>query len=468
MPHKTSLVWFRRALRVTDNRALRTALAASESVVPVFVIDPAILKRPDTGERRVAFLWAGLRALDTELRQRGSALIVRCGEPAQELARLAEETGATALYYGQEYEPAGKARDQRVVEALRNLESVACRDHLLAEPESLATKAGTPYTVFTPYFRLWQEQAFLAPVAAPERIPTPQGIASEPLPESVSVLPAGERAAQEQLQGFARAALRAYDTERDFPALPGTSQLSAYLKLGMLSPRQALGAARQCREQLPVDRRAGVDAWVRQLAWRDFYYQILVHFPHVATGSFKPKFDALAWPNDPTLYAAWERGETGYPIVDAGMRQLAQTGTLHNRVRMIVASFLTKDLLCDWRLGERYFMQQLLDGDQAANNGGWQWAAGTGTDAQPYFRIFNPVSQGEKFDPDAQYVKLWCPELKRVPAKWAHKPWELSRNEQAAVNCVLGKDYPQRIVEHSEQRARALALYKMVAKEDEE
>lgn len=468
MPHKLSLVWFRRALRVADNRALRTALADSESVVPVFVIDPAILKRPDTGERRVAFLWAGLRALDTELRQRGSGLIVRFGEPTQELARLAQETGATALYYSQEYEPAGKARDQRVVEALSNLESVACLDHLLAEPESLATKAGTPYTVFTPYFRLWQEQAFLAPVAAPERIPTPQGIASEPLPESVSVLPAGEQAAQEQLQGFTRAALSAYDTDRDFPALPGTSQLSAYLKLGMLSPRQALGAARQCRGQLPVDRRAGVDGWVRQLAWRDFYYQILVHFPHVATGSFKPKFDALAWPNDPTLYAAWERGETGYPIVDAGMRQLAQTGTLHNRVRMIVASFLTKDLLCDWRLGERYFMQQLLDGDQAANNGGWQWAAGTGTDAQPYFRIFNPVSQGEKFDPDAQYVKLWCPELKRVPAKWAHKPWELSRNEQAAVNCVLGKDYPQRIVEHSEQRARALALYKMVAKEDEE
>nr|WP_309685011.1 deoxyribodipyrimidine photo-lyase [Armatimonas sp.] len=453
MQHQTALVWFRRTLRLDDNNSLLTALADSASVIPVFVLDPMILSHPDTGARRVAFLYNGLRALDAALRERGSYLVLRHGNPTEELGRLAEESGATALYYSQEYEPAGRARDARVCTALR-LESNACLDHLLSEPESVKTKTGTPYTVFTPYFRVWQEQAFAVPRSTPERIPTPPGIATEPLPTGSTAFPSGELAALAQLTAFRHTALSHYDTGREFPAEPGTSQLSAYLKFGMLSPRRALEATRQ------QPKSAGRDAWIRQLAWRDFYYQILWHFPHVTTGCFRPPFDTIAWHNDEALFAAWQRGETGYPIVDAGMRQLTQTGWMHNRVRMIVASFLTKDLLCDWRLGESYFMQQLLDGDQAANNGGWQWAAGTGTDAQPYFRIFNPVSQGEKFDPEGVYVKRWCPELKPIPPKWVHKPWELSVNEQAAVHCVLGRDYPTRIVEHSEQRTRALALYK--------
>ncbi|WP_395090709.1 cryptochrome/photolyase family protein [Armatimonas sp.] len=453
MPPKTALVWFRRTLRLDDNEALCTALEENERIVPVFVLDPVILSRPDTGARRVAFLYDGLHALDAALRERGSYLVLQHGDPAEELGRLARETGATALYYSQEYEPAGRARDVRVTAAL-GLESHACLDHLLSEPGSVKTKTGTPYTVFTPYFRAWQEQAFAVPRSAPERIATPLGIATDPLPTGSAALPAGETAARAQLTAFRHTALSHYDTGREFPAEPGTSQLSAYLKFGMLSPRRALEATRQ------QPKSAGRDAWIRQLAWRDFYYQILWHFPHVATGCFKPQFDALAWHNDEAFFAAWQRGETGYPFIDAALRQLAQTGTMHNRARMAVASFLTKDLLCDWRLGENYFMQQLLDGDQAANNGGWQWAAGTGTDAQPYFRIFNPVSQGEKFDPEGDYVKRWCPELKPIPSKWVHKPWELSVNEQAAVHCVLGRDYPSRIVEHSEQRTKALALYK--------
>ena len=468
MHHTTTLVWFRRTLRLDDNRALLSALAESERVVPVFILDPSLLSRFDTGARRVAFLHEGLRTLDAALRERGSALVLRHGDPAEELGKLAEETGATALYFSREYEPAGRARDARVA-AVLSLESHACEDHLLSEPEQSASRAGTPYTVFTPYFRTWQEQAFALPQAAPERIPTPVGIATEPLPTSSSSLPAGESAARAQLERFTAAALRRYETGRDFPAEAATSQLSAYLKLGMLSPRRALESARRLRQDLPVTERTGVDAWIRQLAWRDFYYQILWHFPHVATGCFKAQFDGIAWENDPLLFSAWQRGETGYPFLDAALRQLAQTGTMHNRARMAVASFLTKDLLCDWRQGERYFMQQLLDGDQAANNGGWQWAAGTGTDAQPYFRIFNPVSQGEKFDSDGAYVKHWCPELKQVPPRWVHKPWELSANEQAAVHCVLGRDYPERIVEHGAQRAKALMLYKkVVAKGNEQ
>jgi deoxyribodipyrimidine photo-lyase len=467
MPHPTALVWFRRTLRLDDNRALYTALENAKQVVPVFILDPAILSRHDTGPRRVEFLYAALGALDRALRARGSYLVVRCGEPLEQLGRLAQETGATALYFSREYSPAGRARDARAIKQL-SLECHACRDHLIAEPESVRTKMGAPYSVFTPYFRVWQEQPTLAPQAAPEHIPTPQNIASEPLPPVPGQRAATESEAQARLSAFARSGMGRYATDREFPDEPGTSQLSIYLKFGMLSARRALETARQLRPSLPLGERAGVDAWVRQLAWRDFYYQILWHHPHVAVGCFKPLYDSLVWPNDEALFAGWQRGETGYPIVDAGMRQLAQTGWMHNRVRMIVASFLTKDLLCDWRLGEQHFMQQLLDGDQAANNGGWQWAAGTGTDPQPYFRIFNPVSQGEKFDPEARYVKRWCPELKQVPTKWAHKPWELSANEQAAVHCRLGRDYPVQIVEHGAQRSAALALYKAVVKGNEQ
>ncbi|WP_309707493.1 deoxyribodipyrimidine photo-lyase [Armatimonas sp.] len=463
MPHKTALIWFRRTLRLSDNLALLAALDESEKIVPVFILDPAILSRPDTGERRVAFLYEGLRVLDAALRERGSYLVVRHGKPDEELARLAQETGATAVYFSREYGPRGRERDATISQI--PLECHVSSDHLLAEPESILSKAGTPYTVFTPYFRVWQEQAFRTPRPAPVHIPTPLGIASEPFSESSgspASLPAGEHAAETQLVMFSSTSMENYDTQREFPAVLGTSQLSAYLKFGMLSPRRALEAARRSPKS------AGKDAWIRQLAWRDFYYQILWHFPHVATGSFKPQFDAIAWHNEEELFSAWQRGETGYPFIDAAMRQLAQTGQMHNRARMAVASFLTKDLLCDWRWGEQHFMQQLLDGDQAANNGGWQWAAGTGTDAQPYFRIFNPVSQGEKFDADGAYVKYWCPELKRVPPKWVHKPWELSLNEQAAVNCTIGKHYPARLVDHGEQRVKALALYKVVAKGNDE
>jgi len=432
MKHKVALLWFRRTLRVEDNRALLSALRSAEQVVPVFIHDPAILARPDTSPQRVAFLHAGLHRLDMELRARGSALVLRHGNPVEELPRLAAETGATAVFHSREYEPAGLERDRLIP-----LETHVSRDHLLVEPETITNQLGKPYTVFTPYFRVWERQEFLAPLAAPERIPTPSNIPSLPLPPSILTPPSPESV----LARFVAQGMDHYETGRELLGEEGTSQLSAYVKFGMISIRRLRVAATN-------------PAWLRQLAWRDFYYQILWNFPHVAEGCFKREYDSLAWPNDPALLAAWQEGRTGYPIVDAGMRQLRATGWMHNRARMIVASFLTKDLLCDWRLGEAWFMKHLVDGDLASNNGGWQWAAGTGTDAQPYFRIFNPVSQGEKFDPEGTYVRRWCPELKDVPTKLLHRPWE----------AALTTSYPARILEHSVQRAKALVLYKAVSK----
>lgn len=415
-----------------DNRALLLALQSAEQVVPVFVLDPKILARTDTSPRRVAFLYAGLHRLDADLRARGSYLVIRHGDPQEELPRLAAETGATAVFHSREYEPAGLERDRQLP-----LETHVARDHLLVEPETIQSKQGTPYTVFTPYYRVWEQQAFLAPLAAPVRIPTPAALPSLPLPAS----PLTPRSPESVLAQFVGQGMAHYETDREFLGEPGTSQLSAYLKFGMISIRRLRAVAIN-------------PAWLRQLAWRDFYYQILWHFPHVAQGCFKREYDSLAWLNDPALLAAWQEGRTGYPIVDAGMRQLRETGWMHNRARMIVASFLTKDLLCDWQLGEQWFMQHLVDGDLACNNGGWQWAAGTGTDAQPYFRIFNPVSQGEKFDPDGLYVRRWCPELKDVPTKLIHRPWDATPSTS----------YPAPIVEHSAQRAKALVLYKAVSK----
>jgi deoxyribodipyrimidine photo-lyase len=273
----------------------------------------------------------------------------------------------------------------------------------------------------------------------------------------------GETHARQMLADFTdlrrNHTIAGYHTDRDVLALPATSRLSAHLHMGTLSPRACLQAAHEVGQRHP-DAAEGVQSWVGELAWRDFYVQILAHFPHVLRGAFRQEYDALAWDNNPELFAAWCAGRTGYPIVDAAMRQLQQEAWMHNRARMIVASFLTKDLLIDWRWGERYFMQRLVDGDLAANNGGWQWAAGTGTDAQPYFRIFNPTSQGRKFDPQGAYVRQYVPELARVPERLIHEPWKMSAAQQEEAGLQIGRDYPRPIVDHKEMRQRALALYK--------
>jgi len=471
--HKTAIYWFRRSIRLDDNLALLAAVADAQAVVPVFILDPAILTHPTTGGARVRFLFEALADVDQALRQRGGRLIVRRGKPVEEMERLVEETGATGLYFGREVEPFGRERDAAVTAAMqrRGVTVETFSDHLIQEPETVRTRAGGVYTVFTPYKRVWFEMPVAAPRAGPARIHTPSTIHSEPLPalpedagagvvESSQVRVRGTEAEAHRWLGlFLESCIGGYNVERDFPAREGTSRLSAYLRMGILSPRRIVA---ELRSNGGIGS-AGATTWLSELAWRDFYYQILRHFPYVAEGVFRRELSEIAWENDDALFQAWCEGRTGYPFVDAAQRQLNAEAWMHNRARMVTASFLTKDLLCDWRLGERYFMRKLVDGDLASNNGGWQWAAGTGTDAQPYFRIFNPVTQGERFDPDGAYVRRWIPELRRVPAKYIHRPWMLSATEQAAVGCVLGRDYPHPIVDHALQRERALALYRRAA-----
>jgi deoxyribodipyrimidine photo-lyase len=464
----TSILWFRRDLRLADNHALCTALATSEHIVPTYVLDPVLLERY-AGTKRLAFLLAGLRQLDQDLRAKDSRLVVREGHATAVLTRLTRETGARAIYAEADYTPYALTRDADV--------STALPLHLIGgptihPPDAVLKSDRDPYVVFTPYRRRWRAlppPRASALLAAPQQIPTPPGIEgldlpTEPrLPDAVPFA-AGEAEALRRLDHFAPqgdAGIYAYAQQRDRVDLDGTSQISPYLRFGMLSARQTCVTAYQAIKAAPDDMaREGADTWLNELVWREFYTAILYHFPHVLQDSFRSNLRSIEWENDETAFQAWCRGETGYPIVDAAMRQLVSTGWMHNRARMIVASFLVKDMLIDWRWGEGFFMQHLVDGDPAANNGGWQWTAGTGTDAAPYFRIFNPTLQGEKHDPEGTYVRRWLPELANVPTKYIHTPSKMDRETQQAAGCVLGRHYPTPILDHRHARERTLAAYR--------
>jgi deoxyribodipyrimidine photo-lyase len=335
-------------------------------------------------------------------------------------------------------------------------------------PDSVRKADGNPYTVFTPFSKAWHRTLqgnSRRLLSAPERMATPIEITSLPLPNPVGNVrfPPGEIEALHRLQNFTagnQASIYQYADQRDRPDLPGTSTLSPYLRFGMLSARQAVFAAEQAAQLAPDETaREGAQTWLNELIWREFFISILFHFPDVMKESFRPELRQISWRNNEVEFLAWKEGQTGYPIVDAAMRQLAKTGWMHNRARMIVASFLVKDLLINWRWGERWFMQMLVDGDPAANNGGWQWSAGTGTDAAPYFRIFNPVLQGKKFDPQGDYVRQWVPELANLPPKFIHNPWEMPHQLQIQFNVLLGVEYPFPIVDHTLARERTLEAY---------
>ncbi len=472
---ETLIVWFRRDLRVHDNAALHAACRRARRVVPLFVFDDAILSREDTGAARVAFLVDALRVLDDNLQKRGGRLILRRGQALEQVMCAVEEFGADGVFFQREHEPHGMARDASVTRALQEAGKVSEQFPGLAlfEPEEILSGGGTPYTVFGPFKKVWFSRPAEDPLPAPEHITVPADAHSEDLPSASGLKFAteqrfacgGEDAGQALLRDFLKSKVAAYDTQRDVLAADGTSYLSRHLHLGTLGVRAVVAAVRRAGQDKPHGPRSeraehapepGHSGFLTEIAWHDFYLHILHHFPRVAEGAFKPQFDALRWENDEALFTAWRTGRTGYPIVDAAMRQLNAEAWMHNRGRMIVASFLTKDLLIDWRWGERYFMRQLVDGDQAANNGGWQWAAGTGTDPQPFFRIFNPTLQGKKFDPDGAYVRRWVPELARVPDSVIHEPWRLSPAEREALGCAT---YPAPVVDHAERRARALAMY---------
>ncbi|MEM7334200.1 MAG: deoxyribodipyrimidine photo-lyase [Chloroflexota bacterium] len=455
--------WVRRDLRLIDNQALEEAVKMGTKVVPIFIFDPFFLNSAYVGSKRWQFLRLGLQALDRDLRAVGSRLIIRSGRPSIVLKKLVEEVEATAVFAEADYSTYARKRDRQLKADIPLKVVPGLTYH---HPNDVLKKDGTPYTVFTPYKKQWLQRPLPRRnqlIPKPAQLPQCPDIPSEPLPEAdhLPFFPAGESEAQARLTQFTNSFLTQYGSLRDFPGINGTSKLSPYLRFGMLSARQAIVTAVELRAKVKEETAVqSVQTWLDELVWREFYQTILYHFPHVIKGSFRPVYDKIQWRNDPDEFEAWCQGQTGYPIVDAAMRQLLQTGWMHNRARMIVASFLVKDLLIDWRWGERWFMQQLVDGDPAANNGGWQWAAGTGTDAAPYFRIFNPTSQSQKFDAKGEYIRQFVPELKGYPDKEIHTPWQLPPLLQKQYGASVGTDYPFPIVEHKEARLRTLAAYK--------
>jgi deoxyribodipyrimidine photo-lyase len=460
--------WIRRDLRLNDNQALAAALKHADEVIPFFVLDPTLLASPYVGSKRTAFLLEGLRRLDSDLKALGSCLILRQGDPVAELAALRAESGSGAIFAEEDISPYARRRDARVAGALP-LQLV--NGLTLHTPGAVLKADGTPYIVFTPFSRAWKALPLLQAgeiLSVPRQISSPTGLPGQPiptgpnLPSDVPFSP-GEAEALERLSTFVdgdNPPIYGYAEGRNDLNLGGTSGLSPYLRFGMVSARQVVVAALAAIDAAPNDQaRKGAETWLNELIWREFYIAILYHFPRVRRNSFRAAYDKIDWENDEDAFLAWCEGRTGYPVVDAGMRQLAQTGWMHNRARMIVASFLVKDLLIDWRWGERWFMQHLVDGDPAANNGGWQWTAGTGTDAAPYFRIFNPILQGQKYDPQGAYVRRWAPELGRVPDRFIHRPWAMPLEVQQKAGCYIGRDYPLPIVDRAWARTRALAAY---------
>jgi len=476
----SALVWFRRDLRLHDHAALYHALRQHKCVWCVFIFDSDILepllRQGLTQDRRVEFIHHSVQQLDLALREKGGGLIVRQGSPRELIPCLATELKVDTVFTNRDYEPSAIDRDAAVASALmsQGLGFVDFKDQVVFDRNEVLTQASQPFSVFTPYKNAWLKKindfylkpypvekylAHLAPVM-PASIPTLTELGFAPTNLSELKLPLGMDGAQVLLRDFA-ARIDDYGRKRDYPSLKGPSYLSCHLRFGTLSIRQ-LAAYAHGRAMLRKSEGAAV--WLSELIWRDFYHAILWHNPRVVDHCFKAEYDRIEWDNAPSMLAAWKQGQTGYPLVDAAQRQLAQTGYMHNRLRMVSASFLTKDLGISWREGEAHFARHLIDFDLAANNGGWQWAASTGCDAQPWFRIFNPVTQSEKFDPKGAFIRRYVPELAKVPDKYIHAPWLMSALEQQACGTLLGRDYPEPVVDHAEARQRTLDRFGILRK----
>jgi len=472
-----AIVWFRRDLRISDNPALSAAVAGGAPVVPVYIIDSEKEGGYPAGGASQLWLHRSLIELDHALRESGSRLVIRQGPSLQVLRELAGQTATSCVYWNTIYEPAAGKRD---VEVTRGLAEGGCETEisngsLLFEPADVCTSGGGPYRVFTPF---WKKCRSLSepssPRKAPKALPGPSS-----WPDSLALgdvfreaCPArsggirmtgspGEKGAVAMLARFLDEGLAGYPENRDRPDLPGTSRLSPHLHFGEISPRQvwhAVSARTVYDPSQGVER--GAEAFLRQLGWREFAHHLLHHFPETTTLPLREEFAAFPWKYDGKALAAWQRGDTGYPLVDAGMRELLGTGWMHNRVRMIVASFLVKDLLLPWQEGARWFLETLFDADLANNTLGWQWVAGCGADAAPFFRIFNPVGQGRRYDPKGDYVRKWVPELAGLPSKWIHCPWQAPKEVLSEAGVTPGKTYPQPMIDHPAARERALKAWR--------
>jgi deoxyribodipyrimidine photo-lyase len=481
-PLARALVWFRRDLRDTDHAALAAAMRHARQVWSVFIFDTQILDPLPRADRRVGFIRDSLVELDTALRAAGGGLIVRHGPARDEVPRLAAQLGVQAVFANRDYEPDAVARDAQVRGTLaeHGVPLYLSKDQVVFDTDEVLTGTGAPFSVFTPYKNAWLRRltaldlqphaqahapgsAVLMPPPAAEGsgiaegcVPSLPALGFEPT-NITALLKPGMQGGRARLADFLER-IDAYDAARNFPAVKGPSYLSVDLRFGTVSVREL---ARLAHERMTAGSR-GAEVWLSELIWREFYMQVLHHHPHVVTHSFKPAFDAVKWEHGAhaeRLFDAWCEARTGYPLVDAAMRQINQSGYMHNRLRMVVASFLTKDLGLDWRWGERYFALHLNDYDLAANNGGWQWAASTGCDAQPYFRIFNPVAQSEKFDPQGRFIRRYLPELAALPDAALHAPWQAKPLELSAAGVELGRDYPAPIVDHAAARVSTLARY---------
>lgn len=479
MQHEKSLVWFRRDLRDFDHAALYHALKTSSQVFCAFVFDTEILDLlVNKQDRRVEFIWESVKELKAALQAKGGDLIVMYGKARELIPMYALQANIHAVFANRDYEPSAVARDVEVAAKLaqNNIEFHSFKDQVLFEKDEVLSLINKPYSVFTPYKNAHLKKLddfYLKPYPVDgynqnfaKPTPSPSGdkklIEGMPSLESMGFvrtnladmrLPSGMSGGAQLFADF-ETRMYQYKDARNFPAVKGVSYLSVHLRFGTVSIRHL---ARQARNHA----NAGSQTWLNELIWRDFYFQILHHHPQVAAGrANKAEFENLPFPNDEALFKAWCEGKTGYPLIDAAMRQINSTGFMHNRLRMVVASFLVKDLLVDWRWGERYFAEHLIDFDLSANNGGWQWAASTGCDAQPWFRIFNPITQSEKFDPAGKFIRKYVPELTNCSDKEIHAPWLIAPLQQQSIGVIIGKDYPAPIVDHATQRALALDLYK--------
>jgi len=460
---KCVIHWFRRDLRLADNSALHQAGATGLPVVPVYVLSRWSRDHSWTGPNRQQFLCECLRSLAESIRTISGKLIIRRGNAVKELEKLVKETKASAIYLNKDPDPFGKQTEEEVRKLCTRLGIAfhACDDVALHTPDEVLTKSGGPYKVFTPYCRNWLGLEKTPPLPKPSALRTPKAIRSLKLPTislwklpapTADILPAGEEAARKRMHQAIREKVSSYEKTRDFPAVHGTSRLSQDLRFGLISMRTLYAKVAAAREEAKPAAKKSFDVFIKELAWREFYFAILHHFPEVLDKEFNPDWRGLWWAEPGKKFEAWKEGRTGFPIVDAGMRELLATGFMHNRVRMITAMFLTKDLHIDWRLGESHFLQHLVDGEIASNNGGWQWSAGTGADAAPYFRIQNPWTQSARFDADGTYIRRWVPELKSVDAKKLHAP--------PKDGGPIAGGYPAPIVDHKTERERTLEIFK--------